>query len=161
MCELNTRGCSDSAKRNPIDKWAWQNKVDVLCCSETKVNSNCIIKTKNYTWYFSTNVDIKDKNLRATLKHENKHLGHELRLKITEHHGVCIAIKNKLLPAITQVAAISNRLMYIQLKGVIDTFIISSYAPTSIDTEQKKESFYTSISELWSKIPCNFVKILC
>ena len=85
---------------------------------KTKVNCNCVVKTKNYTWYFSTNVDIKDKNLSETLKHENKQLGNDLRLKITEHHGVGIAIRNKLLPTVTQVSAFSNRLMYIQLKGV-------------------------------------------
>lgn len=160
-CELNTRGCNDRAKRNLIDKWAYQNKLDVLCLSETKVNSNCVIKTKNYTWYFSTKVDIKDKNLSETLKHENKQLGIDLRLKITEHHGVGIAIRNKLLPAVTQVSAINNRLMYTQLTGAVDTFIISAYAPTSVDTDQNKDSFYNAISDLWAAIPGNYVKIMC
>lgn len=135
---------------------SYQNKLDVLCLSETKVNSNCVSKTKNYTWYFSTKVDIKDKNLSEPLKHENKQLGIDLRLKITEHHGVGIAIRNKLLAAVTQVSAISNRLMYTQLTGAVGTCIISAYAPTSVDTDQNKDSFYNSISDLWSTIPGNF-----
>jgi len=132
-----------------------------MCFSETKVNSNCAIKTNNYTWYFSTNVDIKDKNLSETLKHDNKLIGTELRLKITEHHGVGIVICNKLIPAVTQVVAINSRLMYIQMKGIVDTFILSAYAPTPVDTEQNKDIFYTTVTDVWNHIPGNFVKILC
>jgi len=119
------------------------------------------MKTKHYTWYFSTGVDIKDKNKCDNMKFENQKIDSELRLKITEHHGVCIAIKNKLLPSIKQVVAISSRLMFLQAQGQTDAYMISAYAPTSVDTDISKDRFYDQLASVWTNIPGNFIKIIC
>jgi len=97
VCELNVRGVNDSAKRNLIDRWAHKHFVDFLCCSETKVNSNCCMKSEHYTWYFSTGVDIKDKKHCENMKFENQRIDTELRLKVTELHGVCIAYQKQII----------------------------------------------------------------
>lgn len=81
-------------KAYKLDRWGKENNLEILCLSETKVNTNCTLKTQNYTWFFSTNVDIKDRNTSDELKENSQQLGPELRMKITEHHGVAIAIKN-------------------------------------------------------------------
>lgn len=161
VCELNARGVNDSLKRQVIDRWGTRKRVDIICLSEVKVNSNCTMKTKHYTWYFSTSVDIKDKALVDNMKHERMPIGVELRLKTTEHHGVAIAVRNKLLPAMTQIVAINSRMMYAQLKGTVDTFIFSTYAPTSIDTPQIKDQFYNNLANVWKNIPEHNVKIIC
>lgn len=67
---------------------------------------------------------------------------------------------NKIIPAVTQVVAINSRPMYIQMKGVVDTFIISAYAPTSVDTDQNNNIFYATGTDVWNHLPGNFVTTL-
>lgn len=95
------------------------------------------------------------------MKFDNQRIDTDLRLKVTEHHGVCIDIKNKLLPSIKQVVAIDSRLMFLQAQGQIDSYIISAYAPTSVDTELNKDHFYDNLAKVWTNIPGNNIKIIC
>ena len=73
-------------------------------------------------------------------------------------HGVGLAIKNTLLPRLTETpVGISERLMTLRIPLVRNRFatILSAYAPTLPSESETKDSFYHSLDEALRRIPKN------
>ena len=73
-------------------------------------------------------------------------------------HGVGLAIKNTLLPRLTETpVGISERLMTLRIPLVKNRFatLLSAYAPTLPSESEVKDSFYQSLDEALRRIPKN------
>ena len=71
-------------------------------------------------------------------------------------HGVGFAVKNRLLPNLTEYPnGINERLMTLRLnlEGHKHATIISAYAPTLLAEEQTKELFYATLDSVLTAIP--------
>lgn len=62
VAEINVRGANDTANRTLLDRWGIKKRMDVMCSSEVKVNSNWPMKTTN-THGFSVQTLISETEL--------------------------------------------------------------------------------------------------
>lgn len=151
--QLNARSLATTEKRNTIDAWANTHKVDIMFFEESKVNSNSVVETDNYIWFFSTAVKNEDREKRDKLKAANMKIPNELRLAITEHRGVAIAIFKGYKGLIEEVLPLGDRLLHIKMRNRNNLHLIAAYAPTSPAETQIKETFYELTKQTINKIP--------
>ncbi|XP_076031048.1 uncharacterized protein LOC143019264 [Oratosquilla oratoria] len=112
-------------------------KLDIVALSETRrAREGCLREEQgNYTFFWK-GLDLEQPRI----------------------HGVGFAIKNSLLPKLTeQPAGINECLMtlQIQLQKNQSTTIISAYAPTLDAEDEVKEYFYAQLDNIISSIPKN------
>ena len=138
---LNMRGSTEKVKRNQVDAWGSRYGVDVFMLRETKVNSNCVMNSEKYMWFFSSGVKNEKRDEANKKRVNNQKLGSELRNEITEHWGVGIAISKKMVCTIEHVIPISGRIMYMMLSSRNNIYLIAAYAPTSVAEESEKTNF--------------------
>ena len=103
---LNIRGVKKPGLREEIDMWMAKNEIDILCLQETRNNQNSRETRKNYTWFFSGEGGRKDYTA-----------------------GVGMVIRNKFMQYIEDIVPINDRLMYLTIRGTIETNIVCTYMP--------------------------------
>ena len=86
-------------KRQEIEKWMEQKKIDLLCIQETKINCNASESRNCFIWYFSSSVKDADRDKATKLKNCNKKVPAQLQEKIREHRGVVPVLFHE-LPAL-------------------------------------------------------------
>ena len=125
MATLNVQGMFRVAKREEVEAWMEKRGVDILALQETHIPTSHKEKRSKHTWYFSGGEEQDNKGI---------------------HAGVAIVIRNELRNYIVQVAPVSDRIMYITLKGRRNMDVFSVYAPTAQADEQKKTTFYKELT---------------
>ena len=102
-----------------------KNKVPILGLTETRNNQNSRENRKQYTWFVS---------------------GEGGRKEYTG--GVAIIIHNSYLQYIEDIEPITDRIMYITLRGTLPTTIITTYMPQSDrpyeETQKHMNNYKTS-----------------
>ena len=61
MACLNVQGLNEITKRQSIDKWALEKKIDVVMVQETRINDASKEEKPKHIRYFSTSTKFKDK----------------------------------------------------------------------------------------------------
>lgn len=159
--QLNARSLATVEKRNSIDTWANKHKVDILIFQESKINSNCVMETDNYIWFFSSGVSNENRDKLDKAKTNNHKVPVDLRLATTEHRGVCIAIYRGYKNMIEHVHACGDRLLHLVLRSTCKLHIVAAHAPTSPHDTTDKELFYKDLeSKILRKIPKHEMLIL-
>ena len=69
---LNIQGPNMIGKRQEIEKWMEEKRIDILCIQETKINCNATEKRNGYTWYFSSDVKDADRDKANKMRSCNK-----------------------------------------------------------------------------------------
>ena len=108
IATLNIRGTKKLGVRNEIEKWMKSKDIKILALQETRVNQNTRESRKQYTWFFS---------------------GEGGRKEYTG--GVAIIVHNSYLQYIEDIEPITDRIMYITLRGTMPTTIITVYMPAA------------------------------
>ena len=106
----------DSGKREELEIWAWENKIDLIMLQETWINQCAVERREKYTIFFSS-ADDNDSNKTEA--------------------GVAIMIMNKHLGKIVDVDPIDDRLMAITLRGTVTDTFVNTYMYTAKDPEKK------------------------
>ena len=104
-------------------------QIDILGIQETKQKHNSMENREGYTIYFS--------GQDRTYKTENNRFD----------AGVGIIVSHRLKKYIHKITPINDRLMYIELKTAIPTFIVSKYAPTAEAEDTHKNRYYEILHE--------------
>lgn len=149
IASLNGRSTNTTEKRKLIDDWANRFKIDILCLQETKVNTNKTIESENFTWFFATGIAVDKRANVQNKRFDGKRVSKEEFQSTTEHHGVGIAIHNRLLRTLIDVhpiSSISSRIITAKFKSTCNLNIVSTYAPTAVDSEQTKDKYYGSLA---------------
>ena len=141
MVQLNARELTSVQKRIGIDRWANKFKIDVMFFQESKINSNCVMETENYIWFFSSKVKNEDRERSDKLKATNQNIPQDLRNATAEHRGVGIAFYKGYMGTIEQVSPKGDRLMTAKLRSRNTLNLIAAYAPTSAAETTDKEFF--------------------
>ena len=102
--------------------------IQILCLTETRSNQNSRETRKEYTWFFS---------------------GEGGRKEYTA--GVAIVVHNKFLQYIEDIEPISDRLMYITIRGIIETNIICIYLPPADRPDLEKDIAYNNLQKIIDK----------
>ena len=58
---MNVQGLNEITKRQSIEKWALERKIDVVMVQETRINDTSREEKLKHIWYFSTSTKFKDK----------------------------------------------------------------------------------------------------
>ena len=58
---MNVQGLNEITKRQSIEKWALEKKIDVVMVQETRINDASKEEKPKHIWYFSTSTKYKDK----------------------------------------------------------------------------------------------------
>ena len=61
VASLNVQGLNEITKRQSIEKWALERKIDVVMVQETRINDTSREEKLKHIWYFSTSTKFKDK----------------------------------------------------------------------------------------------------
>ncbi len=61
VASLNVQGFNKITKRQSIEKWALERKIDVAMAQETRINETSREEKPKHMWYFSTSTKFKDK----------------------------------------------------------------------------------------------------
>ena len=128
IATLNIRGTNKMGKREEVEDWMKSNNISILALQETKSPHNKRETRKDYVWYFSGNGQDKC------------------------HHGVGLVRRKDLAKHIEGIEPINERLMYITLDGTIQTNIIVTYMPTSIDPTEIKDKAYEHLRDTYDKL---------
>ena len=54
----NVRRNCNAIKRKQIDDWGYKHGVQIICLQETGINMNSVVNSENFTWFFSSGVDV-------------------------------------------------------------------------------------------------------
>ena len=84
---LNIQGLNMIGKRQEIEKWMEEKKIDILCIQEAKINCNSTENRKGFIWYFSSEVKDADRDKANKMRSCNKRIPKTLQEKIREHRG--------------------------------------------------------------------------
>jgi exonuclease III len=103
---LSVRGIKKPGAREEIEYWMTEKEIDILCLQETRNNQNSRESRKSYTWFFS---------------------GEGGRQEYTA--GVGMVINNNFLKYIEDIEPVNDRLMFVTLRGIIESNIICTYMP--------------------------------
>ena len=131
MATINVRGMITAGKREEIEKWMKENNIVIAVIQETRIKHNTREARKNYTWYFSGEQGRQQKDGYTA--------------------GVGIVISNKQTQHIKDIEPISDRLMYITLKGNLQITIINTHIPAADRPQDEKYDIYKQISQLLRK----------
>ena len=115
---LNIRGVNKPGVREEIDIWMSKNEIDILCLQETRNNQNSRETMNNYTWFFSGEGGRKEDTV-----------------------GVGMVIRNKFMQYIDDIVPINDRLMYLTIRGIIESNIICTYMPPA-ERQNLPERFF-------------------
>ena len=63
MATINCKGLNILGKREHIINWMRKNNIDVACLQETQISSNSKETINGYTFYFSSSVKDKDRDI--------------------------------------------------------------------------------------------------
>ena len=116
-------------KRQEIEKWMDQKKIELLCIQETKINCNATESRNGFSWYFSSSVKDADRDKATKLKNCNKKVPAQLAEKIREHKGVGFVWTSKLEESIKRVSAHDSNNMTLSITGEVDLIIHNTYQP--------------------------------
>ena len=129
IATLNIRGTKKPGVRDEVEKWMTSRNIKILCLQETRTKENTRETRKKYTWFFSGEGGNSN----------------------TYTPGVAIIIHNNFLQYIEDIEPISDRLMYITLKGTFPITIISAYMPQSDRPYEEKVANYEKLQKIVDK----------
>ena len=61
IATLNVQGLNEITKRQTMEKWAAENKIDLVMVQETRINDSSKEEKPKHIWFFSTSTKYKDK----------------------------------------------------------------------------------------------------
>ena len=134
IATLNVTTLAQLARRQLIEKWMQEHKIDILSIQETKIKNNGHEKRQKATWFFSGQDQLyKNNNNRFDT-------------------GVGIVVSNRIKRFIHKITPLNDRLMYIEMKTAIPTYRISTYAPTAEAADIHKNQYYDTLNETVRKL---------
>jgi len=125
---LNIRGVKKTGVREEVEQWMKSKNLAITGMQETRNKQNSRETRKQYTWFFS---------------------GEGGREEYTA--GVGAVISNKYLKYIEDIEPITDRLMYIILKGTIEITIIIAYMPPADRPQEEKQKAYADLQKCIQK----------
>ena len=76
IAALNVQGLNEITKTQTIERWATDNKMDVVMAQETRINDSSKEERPKHIWFFSTSTKYKDKEkLEKKKQKENEKPG--------------------------------------------------------------------------------------
>ena len=153
---LNTCGVNKAGKRELIERWANNMKVDIICLSETKAASRGVEGGKpkmigndevksSWKTYFSTGISKKDLDEKDRKRKMGTPIEPELRIKTTEQAGCAIMVHKRLWHLIRDVRPLGGRMMKMILDTRPKTIVMAIYAPHAHHEIEVKEAFYDKL----------------
>ena len=156
----NPRGCTRLERRMQIDKWANNWKIWILGLQETKVNVNSKVLTDNYVWFFSSSVTNEARLKIQKLRNENKQIDPTTKQNAQEHLGTGVAIHKHVLPCVTNVTPIDNRILTVYLDARPPICYIVAYAPQALHVKEVKDRFWNKLKEVYKSVPAKYIKTI-
>ena len=128
IATLNTRGANNTGAINEGERGTKASFIKILALQETRVAQNIGESRKQYTRCFS---------------------GEGGRKEYTA--GVAIIVENSYLQYIEDIEPISDRLMYITLRGTMPTTIIAAYMSAADRPYEEKSEAYAQLQSIVDK----------
>lgn len=75
--------------------------------------------------------------------------------------GVTLAVANYLVPLVSQVTLINERIMRLRIAHTMGVLsVLAVYAPTGVSDDSVKEAFYAQLSSVWDTVPSCDSKVI-
>ena len=138
--EIKVRGVGQAGKRQLIERWAIENKLDIVCIAETKTPSRGMEGGTGkhigdeefggqFKLYFSTGVKQEDLDEKEKIKKEGKLISTEMRSKTTEQAGRAIIARKNVWHLIEDVRPLGGRIIKMKINTKPNAVIFGVYAP--------------------------------
>jgi hypothetical protein len=175
ILKLGTLNCKGFGKEDDFAQttnYLKTNNIDVLVITETQNNTNQVLVKEGYHFFFSSDVSqtTREQTLKNIEETRTLHKGQvrkglvkglgkgetiKSRYGLNQHienAGICIAIRNKLIPYLILVEHCSGRHMLAKFhKQQRDLVILGVYAPHALREVELKNDFYDTLDNLYNK----------